>query len=53
VREWAPQIAWRDIIGTRTILVHGYFGIDDDILWDIVRNKTAPLKAALQEPARR
>jgi len=28
-------------------------GIDDDILWDIVRNKTAALKAALQELDRR
>jgi uncharacterized protein with HEPN domain len=48
-RVRAPRIPWREIIGTRNILVHGYFGIDDDILWDIVRNKVPQLKAALQE----
>jgi uncharacterized protein with HEPN domain len=52
VRALAPQIAWREIVGIRNILVHGYFGIDDDILWDIVRNKTAALNACLQALAR-
>ncbi len=53
VRGQAPEITWREMIGARNVLVHGYFGIDDDILWDIVRNKAGPLKAALEELDRR
>ena len=37
VRERYPQIAWKDIIGTRDRLIHGYFDVDLDIVWQIVR----------------
>ncbi|WP_373364550.1 HepT-like ribonuclease domain-containing protein [Leptospira inadai] len=30
--------------GIRDILAHGYFAIDDEILWDIVKNRLTPLK---------
>jgi len=29
-------IPWREIIGTRNRLIHGYDAVDYDILWDIV-----------------
>ena len=32
VQEKHPEIAWRQIIATRNRLIHGYLGIDDDIL---------------------
>lgn len=31
-----PQIPWRDIIGMRNRLIHGYFDIDLDRVWDTV-----------------
>jgi uncharacterized protein with HEPN domain len=31
-----PEIPWREIIGTRNRLVHGYDSVDSDILWAIV-----------------
>ena len=31
----------------RNILVHGYFGLDDDILWDVVQNRANALRIAL------
>lgn len=36
VRARAPDIPWRRIVGVRNILIHGYLGIDNDIVWDIV-----------------
>jgi len=39
VRLCYPQVDWRKIGGLRDILVHEYFGIDEDILWDIVQHQ--------------
>ena len=32
----APQIPWREIIGMRNRLAHGYASVDHDIVWDVV-----------------
>ena len=37
VREAHPEIQWRRIIATRNRLAHGYLGMDDDVIWDIIR----------------
>lgn len=37
IRQAHPQIAWRKIIATRNRLIHGYLGIDNDVLWSIVQ----------------
>ena len=44
VRDRYPQVQWREIAGFRDIAVHEYFGIDEDILWDIVLNEIPTLK---------
>ena len=31
-----PKIVWKDIIGTRDIMIHKYFGVDLNIVWDIL-----------------
>lgn len=36
VRELAPEIRWKEIGGARDRLAHGYYAVDDDILWGIV-----------------
>ena len=33
-----PDFPWRELIGTRNRLVHGYDSVDFNILWNIVRN---------------
>jgi len=47
VRAQAPDVEWPKIIALRNILVHGYFGLDDDILWDVVQNRANTLRSAL------
>ena len=36
VQRVHPEVPWREIIGTRNRLVHGYDAVDSDILWEIV-----------------
>ncbi len=43
------QIAWRKISGTRNHLIHGYFSIDFDIVWDTTQNDLPILKEQIEE----
>lgn len=47
LRALAPDIPWRQVIGTRNRLAHAYLGIDADTVWDIVVTELPLLRAAL------
>jgi len=49
VQSGRPDIQWRKIKSLRDILIHEYFGIDQDIVWDVVTNKVAVLIKELQK----
>lgn len=38
-----PHVEWKKMTGTRDRLIHDYFGIDYDIVWDIIINKLPDL----------
>ncbi len=44
-----PQIAWTEIIGMRNSLVHDYFGVNVNIVWNAVVDDRPPLKTSVQE----
>jgi uncharacterized protein with HEPN domain len=41
-----PHIPWRQISGARDRLIHGYFNVDFDIVWQTVTQDLPPLIAA-------
>lgn len=43
VRAAHPEIPRRMIVATRNRLIHGYLGIDGDIVWSIVRDEVPRL----------
>lgn len=48
VRERFPQIPWSQIIGMRNILVHHYFEIDTEIVWNVVENDLPSLREVIR-----
>lgn len=43
-----PELPWRQIEGMRHILVHGYFSISAEVLWDVIINDVPALIPTLQ-----
>ena len=48
IRENHPNVAWRQIAGLRDRLIHAYFDIDIDIIWDVVQSELPILKSEIQ-----
>ncbi len=43
-----PDIPWKMIAGTRDRLIHGYFGVNIDIVWEIAINDMAVLELKIK-----
>ena len=48
ITEHHPAVEWRRIAGFRDVLAHGYFGLDDDILWDVISSKVPQVLEAVK-----
>jgi len=49
LRQKYSHIEWRAIAGMRDRLIHRYFGIDYDIVWDVVVNKVPVLQREVKQ----
>ena len=44
-----PHVPWRQMIGLRNMLVHEYFRIDRQAIWDIIELDLPPLKLTVEQ----
>ena len=49
IKAAAPNIEWKKIVALRNLLVHEYFGVSKEVVWDILKNKLPALKTACEE----
>jgi uncharacterized protein with HEPN domain len=48
-RQQHADIDWKGLAGMRDKLVHHYFGVSWNVLWDVVKNKLPQLEAHLKK----
>jgi uncharacterized protein with HEPN domain len=49
VREAWPALPWREMSDMRNVVIHEYFGVDPEILWETIRQELTPLIPKLKE----
>lgn len=52
-KEKYKHVDWKSLAAARDKLIHHYFGVDYEIVWDIVTNEIPPLKDRITEILRK
>lgn len=48
-RKAHPEVAWQEAIGMRNVLIHEYFGVDLDIVWNTVEEILPKFKEQIED----
>ncbi len=48
LRDRTPQGPWPSMAGMRDVLIHGYMGVDLEIVWDVIANRLPPVATEIE-----
>lgn len=48
LKQKFPEVEWKNIAGTRDKMIHHYFGVDLNIVWDIVKKDLPSLRKKIE-----
>lgn len=51
-RDAHPDIAWKRIAGMRDLLIHHYFGVKLEIVWDVIEGELTEFQTAIERMLR-
>ena len=49
IREKYPDVPWKSMTGLRDRVAHGYFGIDYEIIWEVIKTQLPKLEPRMAE----
>ncbi len=49
IKQKYPDIPWKEMVGFRDKLIHFYFGIKYEIVWDTIKIQIPQLKSKIQD----
>lgn len=49
IKSQYPLVEWKAMAGMRDKLIHDYFGIDYELVWDVIKNEIPVLEEQISE----
>lgn len=49
IKEKYPDVEWSDAVGFRNVLIHNYFGLDTEAVWDTINENIPELKKHIKQ----
>ncbi len=49
IQEQIPEIPWYQLKAMRNVLIHEYFGVDNEVIWRTIQNDLPPLRDKIRK----
>lgn len=49
IKQSHPELPWTEMARMRDKLIHGYFGVDSDIVWKVIKLRLPEVKMLLEK----
>ncbi|EKD37589.1 MAG: hypothetical protein ACD_75C01076G0003 [uncultured bacterium] len=49
IRDRYPAVPWKEMAGMRDKLIHSYFGVDNEAVWLVVKDRIPSLRPVIEQ----